>query len=510
MPVLVMVYSLAIEATYNLRQIDVNSFLGEADVQQKAVKRKASGNLAVARPDTGSASQRNRELRLAQIILAAQETFREDGYAAFATRSVAGRVGITLGNLQYYFRTKEELLRAALQAYVDQIVNDYTAIANQSGMSATRRCSALVERIFSDINETDLPKFLFEIWAFAQHESYAAVLVDDMYGEYRSNFAKLLSEIHPTLTHGECLARASVIVAQTAGMMIFAYTGGDEDKDYAEFVRVTKRSVKMMVDLLPQMLENEATLRGLPDLKTYGTNAAHGSIFDSDKHAQQELFELNLRQTGQDKLYYRPTVQVKRREVKINEIVSSAANLLATEGYANFTLARVARELGIPPSALQNYFPTHDDLLRSTTSALMKAYSDRYTDMGKPRGKPALERLCEIMVDAFREAGNARACRFSFEIYALAQHSDITLELTRTLYSAYRANYVDLVRELDTSATARECHARATLIAAQIEGAMTLMFGAKKQPPDTDRIFELMKAITIRVAHGNVATKSTT
>nr|WP_245179740.1 TetR/AcrR family transcriptional regulator [Cupriavidus sp. LEh25] len=447
---------------------------------------------------------------MAQIIHAAQQTFCEDGYAAFATRGVAGRVGITLGNLQYYFRTKGELLCAALQEYVSQIVSDYTAIANQAGISATRRCSALVERIFFDINETDRPKFLFEVWAFAQQEPYTAELVDDMYAEHRSIFAKLLSEIHPTLTHEECLARASVIVAQTAGTMILAYNGGDSDKDYAECVRVAKQSVKMIVDLSPQALENDETLRSLPNLKSHGTNSAHGGIFNSDEDGQRELFELNMRQTGQDAPYYRPTVQGKRRKVKINEIVSTAANLLAAEGYANFTLARVARELGIPESALRNYFPTHDDLLRSTTSALMKVYLDRYADMGKPSGKPALERLCEIVVDAFEEARDSRVCRFIFEMLALAQHSDVTLELTKTLYSAYRANYVDLVRELDASATARECHARATLIVAQIEGATTLVFGSKKQPPDANRIFELMKAVTIRVAQGTVATKGAT
>ncbi|MBN3815457.1 TetR/AcrR family transcriptional regulator [Paraburkholderia sp. Se-20369] len=478
-------------------------------MQQKAAKREALSDLVEAGQDTGSVAQRNRELRLAQIIHAAQQTFQEDGYAAFATRGVAGRVGITLGNLQYYFRTKEELLRAALQAYVLQTVNDYTAIAKQPGVSAARRCSALVERIFFDITDTDLPKFLFEVWAFSQQEPYAAELVDDLYAEQRNAFAKLLTEIHPTLTHEDSLARASVIVAQTAGMMIFAYNGGDSDKDYAECVRVTRQSVKMIVDLSPQALENDETLRSLPSLKSLDTNRAHGGIFNSDKYGQG-LFELDVRQTGQDTPYYRPTVQGKRRKVKINEIVSTAANLLAAEGYANFTLARVARELGIPQSALRNYFPTLDDLLRSTTSALMKVYLERYADMGKPSGKPALERLCEIVVDAFEEACDSRVCRFLFEIVALAQHSDVALELTRTLYSAYRANYVDLVRELDASATARECHARATLIVAQTEGATTLVFGAGKQPPDVDRIFELMKAVTIRVAQGNVSAKSST
>ncbi|MEM5432809.1 TetR/AcrR family transcriptional regulator [Cupriavidus oxalaticus] len=470
-------------------------------MQQNVVKRETFDDLAGARPDAGPVAQ-----RIVQIILAAQQTFQEDGYAAFSARRVASRAGITLGNLQYYFRTKEEMLRAALQEYARQAICDYTAIASQSGISAMRRCTALVDRIFHDINETDLPKFLFEAWAFSHHEPYAADLVDDIYTEYRSTLAKLLSEIHPALTDTECLVRASVIVAQTAGMMIFASHGGDSEKDYAEFVRLTKRSVKMLIDLPPQTLESDAPLHGSRNREAHGKSSAHVGI--SEKQVQNKLFELSTRQTGQDTLYYRATVRGKRREVKINEIISCAANLLATEGYANFTLARVAKELGIIPSALKNYFPTHDDLLRSTIGALMKVYVDRYAEMGKPSGKPALERLCEIVVDAFEEACDSSICRFSFEMFALAQHSDITNELLRRLYSAYRANYVDLIRELDSSATARECHARATLIAAQAEGATTLRFGSKKQSPDMDRVFDLMKAVAIRIAHGNFVTKS--
>lgn len=477
-------------------------------MQGKAPAQEAFHEAEDDQPDSGSA-RGNRELRLAQIIRAAQQAFQEDGYAGFGSRGVAGRVGITLGNLQYYFRTKEELLRAALETYVRQIVKDHTAIARKAGVSPTRRCTELVDRIFHDINETDLPKFLLELWAFAQHEPYAAELVEDMHAEYRSAFAKLLSEIHATPTDEPWQIRASILVVQMAGLVIANHFWNDSDKDFAESVRLAKRVVKMTFGLPQQELEGDAALQGSLTSRAAGKSNPHVQMFGSEEHVKHGLFELSTRQTGQDTPYYRPTVQGKRREIKINEIVSSAANLLAAEGYANFTLARVARELGIPPSALKNYFPTHDDLLRSTIGALTHAYVDRYAEMGRPTGKPAMDRLREIVDDAFEEFRDPRICQFEFELLALAQHSDITLDLLRKPYAAYRAIYVDLVREIDSSATARECHARARLIAAQIEGAIILMFCSRKPAPDVDRVLELMRAITIRIAHGNIAAKDT-
>src|SRR4030081_533421 len=45
-----------------------------------------------------------------QIIHAAAESLLESGYAGTSVRSIASRAGVAIGNLQYYFPTKSELL----------------------------------------------------------------------------------------------------------------------------------------------------------------------------------------------------------------------------------------------------------------------------------------------------------------------------------------------------------------------------------------------------------------
>ena len=472
-------------------------------MQKKAVKQAIPDHAEEAKPGKQPATQRNRELRIREIIDAARQVLQEDGYARFATRRVADRVGITHGNLQYYFRTTEDLLRTALSAYVSQVMEDYAAIASRPGMGAAQRCSALISRIFQNINETDLPKFMVEVWAFAWHEAYVADLAKDMQARFRSIFVKLLSELHPTLTSEECLERAVVIGAQVDGMTIFASHGAYPGRDYVEFVRVAKRAVKMMVSASPQMLMSEAPLhRSLAE--AHGSNDAQADGPGSEGYLQSRLLGLRVPQAAQDAFYYRPTAQGKRREVKINEIVSTAANLLATEGYANFTMARVARELGILPSALQNYFPTFDDLLRTTMDAVGQVYLESFAEIGKPSDKPALERLCGI-VTLFEETRDPVVYRLWSELWALAQHSEITRDLLRNGYAAYRVVCADLIREIDLSATARECLARATLIAALVDGAFVLNFSPQHQPVSMDRVFELIVAITARVAHGEIA-----
>jgi AcrR family transcriptional regulator len=232
------------------------------------------------------------------------------------------------------------------------------------------------------------------------------------------------------------------------------------------------------------------------------------SLVIGGKHAFDAQF---LRSDSQWRAYrgdhrkvveYRAVVLEAHRQV--NEIVSTAANLLATEGYANFTLARVAKELGILPSALQNYFPTYDDLLRTTLDTVGQLYLESFAEIGKPSDKPALERLCEI-VTLFEDSRDLAVYRLWSELWALAQHSDITRELVRNGYAAYRVVCADLIWEIDSSATARECLARATLVTALVDGAFVMNFCAPNQPVTMDRVFELIMAITARVAHGQIA-----
>lgn len=457
-------------------------------------------------PGAGSVQRRNRERRIAEILDAATEIFREEGYAGFATRKVAARAGLTLSNLQYYFPDKDELLSIIIERFLRGYLETYLAIGTRVGVTAQRRCAALIEQIFEDINKSsDAEKFLFETWAFAQHESYVSVLVERAYEEYRDIFAKLLAEINPDLSPDECKARASVLTAQAEGMMIFAARSDDSEKDFEEFARTTKRSVKAIAGLAGKgpssefsEKQNIGSAKDLPRTQ----NVARESLFGSETHISRGHYEITVRRNASEPSYLRPTMQSRKREAKINEIVAAAANVLASEGYGNFTLARIAKEVGMLASGLQHYFPTHDDLLSSTINALFSAYYDRWSEMGKPSDKNAIDRLREIIEDVFVEACDPRVCRFSFEMFALAEHSAITHQLLSRSYAEYRQIYVSLVREIDPEASGRECFARATLIAAQLEGLMVYTYSAGRLTPALDAVLDLITSVSLEIARG--------
>ncbi|MEX0665411.1 MAG: TetR/AcrR family transcriptional regulator [Acidimicrobiia bacterium] len=91
----------------------------------------------------------------AVIVEGAEQIMIEDGYASVTYRSVAARVGVTAGLVQYYFPSLDDLFLAVLRRGTDRIVEE------------VRRLS-----------ETDAP--LHAIWEYVSDRRGAALIVEFM------------------------------------------------------------------------------------------------------------------------------------------------------------------------------------------------------------------------------------------------------------------------------------------------------------------------------------------
>src|SRR5436853_1216115 len=65
------------------------------------------------------------------IVRAAAESLLENGYAGTSVRSIASRAGVAIGNLQYYFPSKSELLVEAWRYLTARSVEELRGSLNQ-------------------------------------------------------------------------------------------------------------------------------------------------------------------------------------------------------------------------------------------------------------------------------------------------------------------------------------------------------------------------------------------
>ena len=66
-----------------------------------------------------------------QIVRAAAESLLESGHAGTSVRAIASRAGVAIGNLQYYFPTKSELLVEAWRYLTAESVEELRAACNR-------------------------------------------------------------------------------------------------------------------------------------------------------------------------------------------------------------------------------------------------------------------------------------------------------------------------------------------------------------------------------------------
>lgn len=76
-------------------------------------------------PTRRPASRLPRELRIAELMIAARTVFKEKGYADALTSDIAERAGVVEGTIYRYFENKRDLLIKVLEQWYAEMISDY-------------------------------------------------------------------------------------------------------------------------------------------------------------------------------------------------------------------------------------------------------------------------------------------------------------------------------------------------------------------------------------------------
>ena len=93
------------------------------------------------------------EERRLEIIQTSERLFREVGYAKCSVDMIIRDIGIAKGTFYYYFKSKEEILKAITDHTLDQIVEMAEQVADQPELDALAKMSLLLSN--SHIGEGD-------------------------------------------------------------------------------------------------------------------------------------------------------------------------------------------------------------------------------------------------------------------------------------------------------------------------------------------------------------------
>lgn len=159
------------------------------------------------------------------ILEQATRVLSRDGYSRFSLRTVAAAAGVTLGNLQYYFPTKSDLVEAMLGHVITGYIEEFDRLTAEVEGRPEEQLAAVLSHVIRDLTTPRTTVLFPELWSMANHDPAVEQYVDDMYEVYRRVVAGLIPKINPALTPAQVRLLTVFITSSLEGHTPFTGNG---------------------------------------------------------------------------------------------------------------------------------------------------------------------------------------------------------------------------------------------------------------------------------------------
>ena len=162
---------------------------------------------------------------LEQILHAALSVLVEEGYQALTMRRIASKCGLRLGNISYYFKSKDDLVQVLLDAIMTSYENAFQTAMDEAGSDPESRMRGLIQLILEDITTKKTTHVFPELWALSNHDPFVKERLYELYSRQYVYFEELIRQLNPALSEEDTRELAVYISAALEGMTVFAGHG---------------------------------------------------------------------------------------------------------------------------------------------------------------------------------------------------------------------------------------------------------------------------------------------
>jgi len=191
-----------------------------------------------------------------RIVEVARAVLMNKGYAQFSMRNVAAEAGMRLANVQYYFPTRSDLVRALMQDTQQQYLAAYRECLLKAPPDRHERFKAFLEFNLCDVANPETRRFFTQLWALLDTlEAEAGHLLNEFYEMDLEALSERIAELDPNCAAGEVRRRATLLAAMIEGLVIVR---GAHSASPAEMKRLTARARTVGMQIaLGRLLEGE-------------------------------------------------------------------------------------------------------------------------------------------------------------------------------------------------------------------------------------------------------------
>ena len=161
------------------------------------------------------------------------------------------------------------------------------------------------------------------------------------------------------------------------------------------------------------------------------------------------------------------------------EIIQTAIELIANEGYASLGMRALARASGMKLGALQYHFRTREDMLRALVDHIAQEYRQAFDAMGQGSESPGVREIADFVLDD--TAGDTLLSdKLWPQLWAMEQLEPLVSDLIEDVY----AEYIALLEQALLEAGSREPRAEALALMSLLEGESIFVGSGRRWEKD--------------------------
>lgn len=154
------------------------------------------------------------------IIQSAIKLLIEEGYHSFSLRKVALRAGVSIGNLQHHFASKENLISVMLDDVISGYLEEFQSLL-KSADSPKQQLRSVIQRVVEDLGTKETTMFFPELWSLANHDRSVSKLMHTMYAKYQAIYHTIIKAINPGLSKSQIEKAGLFFVSSLEGHTMF-------------------------------------------------------------------------------------------------------------------------------------------------------------------------------------------------------------------------------------------------------------------------------------------------
>jgi AcrR family transcriptional regulator len=174
-----------------------------------------------AGPRKGTATTAEGQATVARILEVTRDILTNADAGELSMRNVAARAGLHLANVQYYFRTREDLVRALITDTGERYQRWYDQLIARAGPSPLSRFQAIVRFNLEDGYKPETRALFVQFWALLNElDAHTGRLLGELYAINVAQLGRALAAVYPTVPPEEISRRTTLIAALTEGLMV--------------------------------------------------------------------------------------------------------------------------------------------------------------------------------------------------------------------------------------------------------------------------------------------------